>query len=200
MQDFTTGELSPFQNVSHLLGAHWSLCLSVVGCLGLQPHLLSSLLLNLRGDWRCVRRKIHTPRGCQVTPWREHAGNERGGGGTPVTVATGGAGGRGRRNEAKNVERGGRLDSYPSIHSFIHSFTSTGAFIHKQVLTTYTLSQGIPFLPSPSPWGPPHLPCSKHLIRPGWGAPRSCPGGARPRSTPAPPFASLAACDLEQVS
>lgn len=40
-----------------------------------------------------------------------------------------------------------------SNHSFIHSFMSTGAFIHKQVPTPY--SSCIRFLPAPSPWGNP---------------------------------------------
>lgn len=120
MQRFTTGNCHPYINISRLPWADWGLCLSVEGCWGLQSHLLSSLILNLRRNWQCIKSKFHAT---SHSP-KEHLGNNEE---APATVRDRGGvgvggedGGQGKEEaeRMKNVTRRERVDLFSFIHFF----------------------------------------------------------------------------------
>lgn len=124
MRHFTTGNCHPYINISRLPWADWGLCLSVEGCWGLQSHLLSSLILNLRRNWQCIKSKFHAT---SHSP-KEHFGNNEE---APATVrdrggAGGGRGGWGpreggsRKDEERDKER---KSGFIFIHSFLQKLS-----------------------------------------------------------------------------
>lgn len=96
--------------------ANLGLHLSVIGYLGLQSRLLSSLYLNLRRNWQHIKSKVHDTWGCHITQSKEHIKNKEE---TPETVrdreglrmgAEGGAQGKEEAKRMKNMKKGKRMD------------------------------------------------------------------------------------------
>ena len=62
-----TGDCHPDINIPCLLWADPGQRLSIVGRWGLQSHLLSFLLLNIRRNWQCIKSTFHATWGHHIT-------------------------------------------------------------------------------------------------------------------------------------